>query len=116
MACNRYDQSDEAYNLARMTGEWPEEERINVIGQNGNEGSHYVSDDSNKYKVKLRNEVALDVYDVLDAFDVQNPAIQHAIKKLLCTGNRGYKDFSQDLEEAIQSLERAKSFPPRGGI
>jgi hypothetical protein len=51
--------------------------------------------------------ISVDVYDVLRAFAVTDPAIQHAIKKLLCTGIRGHKDSRQDLEEAIQSIERA---------
>jgi hypothetical protein len=51
--------------------------------------------------------ISVDVYDVLRAFNVTDPAIQHAIKKLLCTGIRGHKDSRQDLEEAIQSIERA---------
>ncbi len=51
--------------------------------------------------------IDVDVYDVLRAFDVTDPAIQHAVKKLLCTGIRGHKDSRQDLEEAIQSIERA---------
>ena len=66
----------------------------------------------NKYQKRLRNNIAIDVYDVLDAFKVDNPAVQHAIKKMLCAGQRGYKDYEQDLDEAIQSLERAKDFPP----
>jgi hypothetical protein len=51
--------------------------------------------------------IDVDVYDVLRAFNVTDPAIQHAIKKLLCTGIRGHKDSKQDLEETIQSIERA---------
>jgi hypothetical protein len=51
--------------------------------------------------------ISVDVYDVLRAFNVTDPAIQHAIKKLLCTGIRGHKNSRQDLEEAIQSIERA---------
>jgi hypothetical protein len=51
--------------------------------------------------------IDVDVYDVLRAFNVTDPAIQHAVKKLLCTGIRGHKDSRQDLEEAIQSIERA---------
>ena len=51
--------------------------------------------------------IDVDVYDVLRAFSVTDPAIQHAVKKLLCTGIRGHKDSKQDLEEAIQSIERA---------
>jgi hypothetical protein len=48
----------------------------------------------------------VDVYRVLEIFQVTSPAIQHAVKKLLCTGIRGGKDFDQDLEEAIQALTR----------
>jgi len=47
------------------------------------------------------------VYDVLVAFKVTNPASQHAIKKILASGQRGVKDFDQDLLEAIASLKRA---------
>ena len=54
------------------------------------------------------NGLIIDVYDVLKAFNVTNPATQHAIKKLLASGQRGYKDTQQDLDEAIQSIQRAK--------
>ena len=61
----------------------------------------------NKYKVKCKGQ-DVDVYDVLKAFDVRCPAMQHAIKKMLKAGQRGDKDAEQDLTEAIISLERAK--------
>ena len=35
--------------------------------------------------------IEIDVYDVLHAWNVTNPAIQHAIKKLLQPGARGTK-------------------------
>jgi len=60
----------------------------------------------NKYNKKIRSEV-VDVYDVLVAFEVWNPAIAHAIKKLLMPGKRGDKDIKTDLLEAIASIERA---------
>lgn len=66
----------------------------------------------NKYSRVLRSGELLDVYDVLDAFKVENPAVQHALKKMLCSGSRGYKDYQTDIQEAIDSLERAKSFAP----
>ena len=59
-----------------------------------------------KYKRKCKG-VKIDVYDVLKAFDVRCPARQHAIKKILCTGIRGYKDEQKDLNESIESLNRA---------
>lgn len=48
----------------------------------------------------------IDVYRVLVLFDVTNPCLQHAIKKLLCAGQRGVKDQKQDVQEAIASLLR----------
>ena len=51
--------------------------------------------------------INVDVYDVLVAFGVENPAIQHAIKKLLCAGQRGSKDLETDLHEASESIQRA---------
>ena len=50
---------------------------------------------------------AVDVYDVLMAFNVTNPATQHAIKKPPLPGNRGHKDKLTDLKEAYQSIARA---------
>lgn len=51
--------------------------------------------------------VEIDVYDVLQAFKVTNPAIAHAVKKCLAPGQRGAKSWVQDVEEAIKSLTRA---------
>ena len=59
-----------------------------------------------KYSRRIGKEV-VDVYDVLMAFNVTNPATQHAIKKLLMPGNRGHKDKLTDLREALASVERA---------
>jgi hypothetical protein len=60
----------------------------------------------NKYQRQVKSTV-IDVYDVLVAFEVNNPATAHAVKKLLASGQRGYKDVIQDLKEAVQSIERA---------
>lgn len=48
----------------------------------------------------------IDVYRVLELFEVTDPAIQHAVKKLLVAGNRGHKDLEKDVKEAIVSLNR----------
>ena len=61
----------------------------------------------NKYQVTIKG-TSFDVYDVITAFDVHCPAKAHAIKKLLKSGQRGYKDEEQDLNESIQAIERAK--------
>lgn len=49
----------------------------------------------------------IDVYRVLALFNVTNPCIQHAVKKLLVTGGRGNKSLEKDLQEARDSLNRA---------
>jgi hypothetical protein len=49
----------------------------------------------------------VDVYSVLQAFAVVNPALQHAAKKVLCAGIRGKGSFRQDVTEAIEALQRA---------
>ncbi len=48
----------------------------------------------------------IDVYRVLAMFDVTDPCIQHAVKKLLAAGRRGHKDTAKDINEAMQSLKR----------
>jgi len=51
--------------------------------------------------------ITIDVYDVLQAFEVTNPALQHLIKKALCAGLRGHKDRQQDMNEILESARRA---------
>lgn len=48
----------------------------------------------------------IDVYRVLLLFEVTDPCIQHAVKKLLCAGKRGAKDEAQDVSEAKWALMR----------
>lgn len=63
--------------------------------------SHYYKDVSQLEEI--------DVYRVCELFEVDDPsgALQHAIKKLLCTGKRGAgKDFRKDIQEAIDTLRR----------
>lgn len=60
-----------------------------------------------KYDVPTPKGSTMDVYDVLVAFNVTNPALQHAIKKLLKPGQRGHKDVVDDLSEASISIDRA---------
>ena len=61
----------------------------------------------NKYLRKIRSE-NVDVYDVLMAWKVINPALQHLIKKALQAGQRGHKSLNEDLEDIIVAAQRAK--------
>lgn len=52
--------------------------------------------------------VGIDVYNVCDVFAINDPsgATQHAIKKLLCPGQRGSKGILKDYKEALDSIQR----------
>lgn len=61
------------------------------------------------YFKDVRHLGFVDVYRVLDLFEVTDPCITHAVKKLLVSGKRGGgKDRDRDIQEAIDSLERYK--------
>ena len=114
--------------------EWPTEDRIQNIGQNGGDGLHYdeqievaekmaareahlkqsaeqnrAPDSLGKYDRIIKGKYntgtcTVDVYRVLSAFEITEPELQHCIKKLLAAGQRGVKDYHQDLREAAVSL------------
>lgn len=50
----------------------------------------------------------VDVYRIIDLYDITNPCIQHALKKLLVLGGRGAKDEAKDVQEVIDTLKRWK--------
>ena len=73
------------------------------------EGSKDVSEASSKHKHYFKDVSKLkevDVYAILYLFEVTDPCIAHVVKKLLCTGKRGHKDFERDLQDSIDSLVR----------
>lgn len=59
------------------------------------------------YKKDVSHLDMIDVYRVLELFSVTHPALQHAAKKILAAGCRGAKDWEKDVQEAIDSLNRA---------
>lgn len=61
----------------------------------------------NKYSREVKPGVYIDVYDVLRAFAVTDPSLQHLIKKALAVGNRGHKDAAEDLQDILDSAKRA---------
>lgn len=59
------------------------------------------------YYKDVRHLAVVDVYEVLDLFNVTDQTVGHAVKKLLVTGKRGAKGRLQDLIEARDTLSRA---------
>jgi hypothetical protein len=60
----------------------------------------------NHYYKDVSGLQQIDVYRVIELFDVPAGPIDHAVKKLLCAGNRGHKDLDRDIQDAIDSLVR----------
>lgn len=54
-----------------------------------------------------RGSIEIDVYNVIDAYKITCPAQAHALKKVLCAGERGKGSRLQDLNGAIAALHRA---------
>lgn len=65
-----------------------------------------VATDDSKYNRPCKG-ITIDVYDVLKAFNVTCPALQHLIKKALAVGQRGHKDANEDLKDILASAKRA---------
>lgn len=59
-------------------------------------------------KIPLLGPGIVDVYSVIEGFGITCPAIAHAAKKILCTGNRGKASVIEDIDETILALKRAK--------
>ena len=64
------------------------------------------NNNNNPYIVDISKYNKLDIYRILKLYEVSDPCLQHAIKKLLCAGKRGAKNQIQDINEAILSLKR----------
>lgn len=60
----------------------------------------------NHYYRDVSHLQVIDVYQILKLFDVTDPCLQHALKKILAAGNRGSKNIDKDVQEAIDTLKR----------
>lgn len=110
--CYRYRMVRGVYVVGAVMTDHYSDLRMDIIGQNGNDGLHYEKPQHgkvNKYAKQLigldGTKTTIDVYRLLDAFGVQSHELGHAIKKLLMPGLRHDKSAEQDLLEAIQSIE-----------
>ena len=102
---------DALKKLMEMLGSGDEEdneptepESCDCCGQKGVERGE---DKPNPYTRSVHDYDTIDVYDVLNLYGVHDPDVAHAVKKLLCAGKRGSKDYLTDLQEAQSSLARA---------
>ena len=66
-----------------------------------------VKDKHGHYHKNVEHLEYIDVYRILELFNVTSAPLQHAIKKLLLPGSRHAKDLRHDLHEARDSIDRA---------
>lgn len=48
----------------------------------------------------------IDVYRIIDIFEITDPAAQHILKKCIATGKRGHKDEKRDWQDILDSAQR----------
>ena len=60
----------------------------------------------NHYFKDVTNLTTIDVYRVIELFGVSDPCLQHIVKKALCAGLRGNKDFDKDAMEIFDTSKR----------
>lgn len=75
-----------------------------------------MSEKHSHYRKDVSHLQSIDVYRVLQLFAVTDPALQHAVKKLLCAGQRGVKSQAQDVQEAMDTLSRYQAMQKEDAI
>lgn len=81
------------------------------LDQELNQGLH-----SHYYK-NVSHLNTIDVYRILELFNVTDPCLQHMVKKCLVAGGRGGgKDISKDIQEVIDTAERWKQMQQENAL
>ena len=58
------------------------------------------------YKKDVRHLNYIDVYRIIDLYELHDPCFQHALKKILVPGERGHKDLTKDINDIIDTMQR----------
>lgn len=101
---------DQFLELSPGSNEWTDYviDASGVPVENSRKHSHYHKDVSHLQSI--------DVYRILELYQVTDHCIGHALKKLLCAGIRGAKDSTKDIQEAIDSLLRWQEMRREDGL
>ena len=65
-----------------------------------------MSKEHNHYFKNVEHLDYIDVYRIIELFNITDPCLQHALKKLLVAGSRGHKDIDRDIQDVIDSCQR----------
>ena len=58
------------------------------------------------YKKDVKHLDYIDVYRIIDLYELHDPCFQHALKKILVPGARGHKDLTKDINDIIDTMQR----------
>ena len=58
------------------------------------------------YKKDVSHLDYIDVYRIIDLYELHDPCFQHALKKILVPGARGHKDLIKDINDIIDTMQR----------
>ena len=58
------------------------------------------------YKRDVKHLNYIDVYRIIDLYELHDPCFQHALKKILVPGARGHKDLIKDINDIIDTMQR----------
>lgn len=58
------------------------------------------------YKKDVKHLNYIDVYRIIDLYELHDPCFQHALKKILVPGARGHKDLINDINDIIDTMQR----------
>ena len=61
----------------------------------------------NKYMREIVPSIWVDVYDIINAFNVTDGGMQHVLKKIVACGQRGHKDELEDRLDILASVKRS---------
>ena len=69
-----------------------------------------------QYHKDVSHLKTVDVYRLIRLWEISDPELQHALKKILAAGQRGAKSAAQDVQEAIDSLVRWQQIQDEDGL
>jgi hypothetical protein len=58
------------------------------------------------YKKDVKHLDYIDVYRIINLYELNDPCFQHALKKILVPGARGHKDLTKDINDIIDTMQR----------
>ena len=58
------------------------------------------------YRKDVKHIDYIDVYRIIELYELHDPCFQHALKKILVPGARGHKDLTKDINDIIDTMQR----------